>query len=76
MHPGDRALVSDITRCPKFRVVCPSRESYNDLVMLGDDGGGRIDEFVKDGSAFGRLIARAQSVCQDLVERTGDECQL
>ena len=67
---------SEITRSPKFRVVRPSGESYNDLVILGDDGGGRIDEFVENGSAFGRLIAGAQSLCQDLVERTGDECQL
>ncbi len=56
--------------------MCSSSESYDDLVILGDDGGGRIDEFVKDGSAFRRLIAGAQSLCQDLVERTGDERQL
>ena len=69
-------MVSDIPSCTKFCVTCSSSESYDDLVILGDDRGGRIDEFVKDGSAFGRLLAGAQSLCQDLVERTGDERQL
>lgn len=38
----------------KLCAMCMSCESYNDLVKLGDDRGGRIDEFVEDGlvSAF------------------------
>ncbi len=54
----------------------PSCESYNDLVLLGDDCGGRINEIVHDNSAFGHLIAGAQSLYQDLVERIGGERQL
>ena len=33
----------------KLCAMCMSCESCNDLVKLGDDRGGRIDEFVADG---------------------------
>lgn len=56
--------------------MCLSSELYNDLVMLGDDCGRSIDESVEEGSSFRRLIAGAQSLFQDLVERAGDECQM
>lgn len=36
----------------KSCVTCLSSEAYNDLVILGDDRGGRIDVFVADGLVF------------------------
>ena len=56
--------------------MCPTGESYNDLIVLGNDGGGGMDEFVEEGLAFAGLIAGAQAMGEDLIECTGDEGQL
>lgn len=76
MHPRDLTLGPDIASCAKLGVVCASSESYNDLIVLGNDHGRSADEFIEDGSAFCCLIAGSQVLRQGLVEHTGDEDQL
>lgn len=39
-------------QCTKSCVTCLSSEAYNDLVILGDDRGGRIDVSVEEGLVF------------------------
>lgn len=57
MQPRDWSLGSDISGYPKFCTMCPTGESYYDLIVLRDDGGGGMDEFVEGGLAFAGLIA-------------------
>ena len=76
MHPRDGALGPDIAGSSQYSVVCTSGKSYHDLILLCDDRGGSLDEFMEDGSAFRRPVGRSEAFCQDLVERTGDDDQL
>ncbi len=76
MQPGDWSLESVISGCPKFCTMCPTGESYYDLLVLEDDVGGGMDELVGEELAFAGLIARAQTMGEDLIECTGDDRQL
>lgn len=76
MHLGDLTPGPDVANCTELGIVCASSESYNDLIVLGNDHGRSADEFIEDGSAFCCLIAGSQVLRQGLVEHTGDEHQL
>ena len=56
--------------------MCPTHESSYGLIVLGDVGGGGMDEYVEEGQAFSGLIAVAQATRNDLIECIGDEDQL
>lgn len=44
MQLGGWSLESEISGCPKFCTMCPTRESSYDLIVLGDVSGGGMDE--------------------------------
>lgn len=56
--------------------MCPTGELSYDLIVLGDVGGGGMDEYAEEGLAFSGLIAVAQATRNDLIECIGDEDQL